>query len=208
MIAEREFLGRCPVWRVDYAGTNETDAGSVTLAADSPRQMLDAWIPPYVLREAERISFEIFPLEGAAHVAFLGADLGFENLGKQVWRTITRPCGTDAFGLLRGLAFRMRGAGRANFLFAEMRIHLKDGRTYEVLHERAPRYTDMMAAPLVTAPARPLPSRPRIQFGAANLTCLELAPRWPEIARFMAKYLPEYDIVLSAGGTPPRSTAR
>ena len=203
VVAEREFEGRSPVWRVDYVGDRDDAVGEVSLAAYSPRQMLDSWIPPYVLRDAEQVAFEIRLQVGTARVAFQKQNLDVGAMDTQAWTKVSLPLVKNHFGLAEDLSFRMRGKGNVRFRFANLKLFLEDGRVYEVLHERAPRYTDMMPVPLAKSAVKPLPRRPRIQFGVANLTCLALAPQWTEIGRFMAKYLPEYDIVLSEGGTPP-----
>ena len=151
--AESEFAGRSPVYRLVWSD----EKGKVELAKGFMRWMLDSWMPPYVASSARQISFSVYHIEGCGRL-----HLGYDVDGRPVTRhfessQFKRGAWTDyAFDLglkpgqaLGGVRICCDGGGVGlQFLLADVRVVLDDGRTYEILNPDPPRYMAMMKEPV------------------------------------------------------------
>ena len=212
------FADKARTWRVSFAGSEKTpQGGRVVLAAQSLRAMLGSWIPPYVGLRAKRIRLSVYPLARKNCVP----QFRYSTSPRQrrdwtaddaLWKTLPEGCWTELVydvvlqqgQRLGELAFVLPGREGASceFLFADVRVELDGGDVYEVLNPEAPSYRTGMKEPLRRTPLRPVPTRPKIQFGTQAGW---YATRWRDMAAiggYMARYLPEYDIVFSLDGTP------
>ena len=196
-------------------GTAGAAAGrlSFTSRRRKPQAILDSWIPPYVGIRAREVSLRIQSVGGvgcavSAVAEYLppGSVPASEvsmpcdalRLRKRGWTTFRHALGDHHGERLADISLEVTGGAGASceLLVADVRLILDDGTAYDVLSPGPPLLTTGMDAPAAAAPL-PLPTRPRIQFG--------VAPEWPArywrdldaFGAFMAKYLPEFDIVLS-----------
>lgn len=221
---ERGFRGRGPVFRLKYPANPSVSGGAVELATFPLKKMLDSWIPPSVGMNAKTVSFDILPVECSGGVVpqfcFKVRGLGNGASGIEVcdhvkkdwwkglvqgeWNTLAFDAEVAANARLGDMRFLFVGKAQARceFLLANVRIVLKNGSVYEVLHPNAPRYGTLMDKPLADKPVKPFPRRSRIQFGISSYWCERYRRELPVIGDFMAKYLPEYDIVFSLGSDP------
>lgn len=210
--------GRERAWRVTFAGAaDRPQGGRVVLAAQSLRSMLGSWLPPYVGLRAKRVVLSVYPLarkgctprfryqtSPRAPRDWTADDARGRALPEGRWTDLAYDVALQPGQRLGELAFVLPGGAGASceFLFADVRVEMDGGEVYEVLNPNAPSYRTGMKEPLRRAPTRPLPTRPKIQFGTQTGW---YAARWTDMAAigaYMKRYLPEYDIVFSLDGTP------
>ena len=214
-----EWRGRPNALEIRYPADERTKKGSLDFACFSIREMLDAWIPPYVGMRAHEVRLSVWPIEVGK-----GSDpvLRYRFLPKwksEEWRKTEHSGWLSALtaGMWNDLSFSLdpnreerlsdvsllfEGSAKAAFLVAGLSLVLDDGSRYDLMNGDAPRYRIGMDKPLSTVPVKLAPKRPRIQFGVGGLWCPVYGEGSVEIGAYMAKYLPEYDIVLSLDGAP------
>ncbi len=186
---------------------------SFTSRRRKPQNILDSWIPPYVGIRATEISFRIRVVRaGGCSLSVLAEYLppgsvplrvesfseGLDGLSGMSWKTVRRPLWPRHGERLADLSLEIAGGKGASceILVSDVALVLDDGTTYEVLSPSPPLLTTGMPARTADSPL-PHPMRPRIQFGVAPEWPARYRADLPAFGEFMAKYLPEYDIVLS-----------
>lgn len=217
------FAGRARTWRVTFAGSEKApQGGRVVLSEQSLRLMLGSWIPPYVGLRAKRVAFSVYPLVRKGCVPqfryqtsplsrrdWKAEDARWADLPEGRWTDFVYDVTLGQGQRLGELAFVLPGGKGAacEFLFADVRVEMDGGDVYEVLNPEAPSYRTGLKKPLRNAALRRLPTRPKIQFGVGTAWYAARREDMPAIGAYMARYLPEYDIVFSLDGTPEPSFA-
>lgn len=226
-----ETGGRTNVLSFAYPAKEGLSGGKVLLANYDLRRIFASWVPPYVGVRARAVTCAVRLADGAAapspgvscrlrcrsnqswiaskwHV-FETDDLA-PRLAAGAWADVRLDLGLDRAGRdrLADVAFAFDGKGRVALEVADVRVVLDDGSTYPLVNGEAPSYRTGMKKPFATKPPRAFPRRDRIQFGTGGQWVIEYPDSVKDFAAYMAKYLPEYDIVFSMGGAfDPRFVA-
>ncbi len=226
-----ETGGRTNVVALAYPAKDGQSGGKVLLANYDLRYVFSSWIPPYVGVRACAVTCAVRLSDGAAAPSagvscrlrcrsnqswfekrwrvFETDDL-VPRLASDGWTDVRLDLDLDRAnrGRLADVAFVFAGKGRCALEVADARVVFADGSTYPLVNGEAPSYRTGMEKPFATKPLRAFPRRDRIQFGTGGQWVIEYPESVKDFASYMAKYLPEYDIVFSMGGAiDPRFVA-
>lgn len=217
-----ETAGRTNVVALAYPEKAGTADGKVLFANYDLRQFFSSWMPPYVGVRACAVTCAVRLAPGAA-VPSAGVSCRLRcrsnpswfaekwrvsetgdlvsGLASNAWTAVRLDLDIDRAnrGRLADVAFVFAGRGACAIEVADARVELDDGSTYPILNGEPPSYRTAMKAPFETRPVRAFPRRDRIQFGTGGWV-IEYPESLKGFADYMARYLPEYDIVLSLGG--------
>ena len=215
---KRVFAGRDYVLHLKYAGTK---GGSLYLNEYSLFHPLGAWLPPGVGLRAKAVELDVRPgpgcgggnvqvwlqtrqakcLAGEAFSKRTPVDL--KGMTPDAWTPLSVPVGLVPDNRLADIALIVTGnAAKApcEFFVANVRVVCADGTAYEVVNARAPSYLDGFAAKPPDR-FRPLPTRPLVQLGVGAWPPVVGRADFPRIGEWGRRYCPEFDVVLSVGGS-------
>lgn len=217
--AQEAFEGRAPAYTVRYVGCKENREGRLDLAAFAYLWLLDSWVPPYIGCRVRKVAYSVWPLESAGGCepslrvrvsrphedGWIRTQAGWwPTLRPGAWNAVEHDVALGPGQRFGDLSFLFHGGEGAScaFRLADVRLILDDGSAYEILNPDAPRYLTGMREPLRTTPLKARPTRPVLQFGLEPLWLFRHPDQIPEIAAFMERHFPEYDVVLSSGRPP------
>lgn len=215
---KRVFAGRDYVLHLKYAGLK---GGSLYLNEYSLFHPLGAWLPPGIGMRAKTVELDLRPGAGCgggnvqvwlqtrqakclAGEAFVKrTPVVLKDLKPDAWTHLSVPVGLAPDNRLGDIALIVMGNAAktpCEFSVANVRIGCADGTSYEVVNARAPSYLDGLEAK-PPAKFRPLPTRPRVQLGVGAWPPVVGRADFPRIGEWGLKYCPEFDVVLSVGGS-------
>ena len=216
------FEGRKYPARLAYSaptGGGAKQNGWVNFCEYNVHHPLKEWIPPYIGIKARRVAMEVWPqtAEGKARVTLRARqarclvegenfvetnDITSALSATGTWQTVSIDPKLVPRNRLTDVSLLFVGAGRVEMYVANPRVECTDGTVYELLNERRPSYVEGMPAGADRAVKfRPLPARPRIQLGLGTWTILRNRADMADLSAWARKWLPEYDLVLSGGGS-------
>lgn len=212
--------GRSRALKVTYPGSEDRrQFGRIEFSCSSLALPLGAWIPPYVGIRARQIAYSARCRDAGDNRILLKVNanqreiweeelLSEERWKADAWTDVTRDIRLGDDRRIARVTLEVAGTNRMEFALSDVRLVLDDGTSYGLMNAELPRYETGMACPMASAPAKPFPKRPRMQFGVSASWYVRHLDEVPVMGRFFRKYLPEYDILLSLDGTPEPMVAQ
>lgn len=221
---KRTYAGRDYVLHLAYPAAGEkpsAEGGSLYLNEYSLADLLGGWIPPAIGQKAQAVAFDVRferlsggvrPEVQLRQAKCLAGD-AFQKrvslcpkdgkLGK--WMSVTVPADLVPNNRLCDIAILFHGAATnaaCTLAVADVKILCTDGSEYEVVNDHAPRYLEGMESSVAGARTfRALPTRPLVQLGLGTWPVIVGRNDLVRIGAWAKKYCPEFDLVLSMGGS-------
>ncbi|MGN0832203.1 MAG: hypothetical protein ACI4RD_00975 [Kiritimatiellia bacterium] len=222
---KRTFAGRDYAVCLKYPATGARPSaagGEFCLNEYNLFNPLDAWIPPAIGAKAQMVTLAVRTalLAGGAsaelrlrqakclagnaftrRVPLAGADAV-----RGEWTELSFPVDLVPGNRLCDLAVIFVGAATnavCELAVADVQIRCRDGAEYAVVNPHAPSYLEgLEPSARRPPPFRALPMRPLVQLGIGAWTVIAGREELARLGAWGRKYCPEFDIVLSLGGSP------
>ena len=221
----RTYAGRDYVLRLSYPADGAkppTAGGSIFLNEYNLFLPLAGWIPPAIGVKANVVTFSVRPerligdawaevqLRQAKCLAGNGfmkrTTIHLKNAKVDEWMPMSIPVDLVPGNRLCDIAFLFHGTATnavCSFAVADVRVLCTDGSEYEVVNDHAPSYLEGMEMSVAKSQTfRELPTRPLVQLGIGTWPVVVGRADLGRIGAWGRKYCPEFDIVLSMGGSP------